>query len=148
MTGKSAFTDEEWKLIREGPPLAGLIVITAEGGGTFRETFAMARAYTDARKQHGESELLDELVSAGPERGPRYHSSAEVRERGCQLLGEAAEVLQRKATPEEVEDYRKFVITLSEKVAEAHKEEGERVSERERAAIDEISTSLSPAAAS
>jgi hypothetical protein len=148
MTGKSAFTTEEWKLIREGPPLAGLMVITAEGGGTFRETFAMARAYTDAREQHGESELLDELVAAGPERGPRYHSSAEVREQGLQLLRDAADVLRRKAAPEEVEDYRKFVISLAEKVAAAHKEEGEPVSERERAAIDEISTSLSSAAAS
>jgi hypothetical protein len=147
MTGKSAFTDDEWKLVREGPPIAGLIVITAEGGGTFRETFAMARAYTDVRKQHGESELLDELVGAGPERGPRYHSPAELREQGLQRLREAADLLSRKATAEEVEDYRNFVVALAEKVAEAHREEGQQVSERERATIDEISASLSSAAA-
>jgi hypothetical protein len=147
MTGKSAFTDEEWKLVREGPPIAGLIVITAEGGGTFRETFAMARAYTDARKQHGESELLDELVGAGPERGPRYHSPAELGEQGLQRLREAADLLSRKATAQEVEDYRNFVVALTEKVAEAHREEGQQVSERERAVINEISASLSPAAA-
>ncbi|MCW2976775.1 MAG: hypothetical protein JWM06_2056, partial [Actinomycetia bacterium] len=62
MTGKSDFTDEEWKLVLEGPPTAGMIVMTAEGGGTFRETWALAQVYTEARKQQGESELLDAIV--------------------------------------------------------------------------------------
>ena len=44
-----------------------MIVIRAEGGGTFRETIALAHAYTDARKQHGQSELLDEIVSSKPQ---------------------------------------------------------------------------------
>ena len=74
MTGKAAFTDEEWEQLREAPATAGMIVVTSEGGGTFRETFALAKAYAEARKQHGESELLDELVAAGPKGGPRAHS--------------------------------------------------------------------------
>jgi hypothetical protein len=142
MTGKSAFTDEEWELLREAPASAGLMVATAEGGGSFRETFALARAYTEARKQHGESELLDELVSAGPKRGPRYHSTEELRERGLQQLHEAAALLAQKATPEEAEAYRTFVASLAERVAEAHKEHGEEVSDKERAAIDEIAATL------
>jgi hypothetical protein len=44
MTGKSAFTDEEWEALLEAPPLAGMLVLTAEHGGSFRETFALARA--------------------------------------------------------------------------------------------------------
>ena len=67
MTTKSDFQPEEWDLILEAPMTAGMIVITAAGGGTFRETFALARAYTDARKEHGASELLDEIVSTRPE---------------------------------------------------------------------------------
>ena len=46
MTAKSAFTPDEWKRVAEGPPAAGLIVVTAARGGTFRETIAMAKAYT------------------------------------------------------------------------------------------------------
>ena len=68
MTTSADFTPEEWELILEGPTGAGTIVITAQRGGTFRETFSMAKAYTEARQQHGESELLDELVSTKPKR--------------------------------------------------------------------------------
>ena len=67
MTAKSAFTSDEWKVVLEGPPAAGMIVVTAARGGMFRETIAMAKAYTEARGQHGESELLDEIVSAKPQ---------------------------------------------------------------------------------
>ena len=55
MTGKADFTAVEWDAIAEGPTSAGMVVSTAKRGGTFRETFAMAKAYTEARKEHGES---------------------------------------------------------------------------------------------
>jgi len=142
MTAKGDFTDQEWDLVREGPATAGMIVVTADKGGSFRETFAMAKAYAEARQHHGESEFLDELVSSGPKSGHRAHSSEELREQGLQRIREAAELLGRKATPEEVEGYRAFVIKLAEKVADAHREHGEQVSERERAAITEIAGSL------
>jgi hypothetical protein len=44
MTGKADFTQDEWKLVLEAPPSAGLIVVTAQHGGTFRETVAIAKA--------------------------------------------------------------------------------------------------------
>jgi hypothetical protein len=144
LTGKSAFTEEEWDLLREAPATAGMMVVTAEGGGTFRETFAMAKAYAEARRQHGESELLDEVVAAGPKRGPRFHSNEELREQALQRLRDAAALLQQKATPEEAQDYRGFVAALAERVAGAHKEGGEQISAHERAAIDEIAASLAP----
>ncbi len=59
MTTKAAFSAEEWKAVLEGPPTAGMIVITAARGGMFRESIAMSKAYAEARAQHGESELLD-----------------------------------------------------------------------------------------
>ena len=66
MTTKAAFSPEEWEAVLEGPSTAGLMVITASHGGTFRETIAMSKAYAEARAQHGESELLDEVVAAKP----------------------------------------------------------------------------------
>jgi len=143
MTGKADFTQDEWELILEGPPSAGMIVVTAQRGGTFRESFAIGRAYVEARQQHGDSELLDEIVAAKPERDhTRYHSVEELQQGGLQHLRDAVEVLRRKATPEEVEDYRRFVLNLADKVAKAHREGGQQVSEAERAAIEEISASL------
>jgi hypothetical protein len=143
MTTKSAFTDDEWKTIAEGPVTAGMTVLTAEGGGTFRETFALARAYTDARKRHGESELLDEIVSAKPEFDRhRYGSPDQLRTAGMQRLDEAIALLQAKATPAELADYREFVVGLAQHVAEAHKEHGQQISPAEQAALDEISSHL------
>jgi hypothetical protein len=143
MTGKADFSEQEWKTVAEGPSTAGLIVITAARGGTFRETFAMGKAYTEARKQHGASQLLDEIVSAKPEVDhTRYHSPEEMREHGLQHLREAVGLLEGKVTPEELEDYRRFVLRLADKVAEAHREGDEAVSEPERQAIDEIASTL------
>src|SRR2546422_416881 len=147
MTGKTDFTEEEWQLVLKGPPSAGMIVVTAQRGGTFRETIAIGKAYVEARQQHGESELLDEIVSAKPEIDhTRYHSAEELKEHGLQHLRDAVELLERKATPEELDDYKRFVLNVADKVANAHREGGESVSADERAAIEAIAASLGTAA--
>ena len=143
MTGRADFTDEEWALVLEGPPSAGMIVVTAQRGGTFRETIAMAKAYVEARQQHGESELLDEIVATKPELDhTRYHSVDELKQHGLQHLRDAVSLLEQKATPQEVDDYRRFVVTLANKVANAHREHGQAVSDAEQSALEEISSSL------
>jgi hypothetical protein len=143
MTGKADFSQEEWKVILEAPPTVGAIVLTAQRGGTFRETFAMARAYVEARKQHGQSELLDEIVSAKPEHDhTRYHSAEELKAGGLQHLREAVALLEQRASKDEVDSYRRFVLTLADKVANAHREHGQAVSDAEQAAIDEIASTL------
>jgi hypothetical protein len=143
MTGKADFTQEEWQLVLEGPSSAGLIVVTAQRGGSFRETIAIAKAYVEARRQHGESELLDEIVSAKPETDhTRYRSAEDLKEHGVQHLRDAIAVLERKATPEEVEDYKRFVVNLAERVANAHREGGQSVTPAEQAAIGEIAAGL------
>ncbi len=143
MTAKADFTTEEWELVREGPPTAGLVALSAERGGSFRETWAMAKFYAEARKQHGESELLDALVAEKPD-VKRYSSSEELESKGLGRLTEAITLLEQKATVGEVAGYRKFVMDVAEQVAEAHKEGGQQVSEGERAAIEKIAASLYP----
>jgi hypothetical protein len=143
MTTKSDFSAEEWQLVLEAPPSAGMIVVTAQRGGFLRETIAIAKSYAEARQQHGESELLDEIVSAKPERDhTHYHSADELRQHGLQHLRDSIALLERKATPVEVEEYRRFIITLTQRVAAAHREHGHAVSEAEQAAIDDIATAL------
>lgn len=143
MTGSADFTSEEWEIVREGPTSAGLIVSTAQRGGTFRETFAMAKAYTEARKEHGDSALLDELVSAKPEMDhTKAHSAEELRANGLKRIREAVALVEQKATPQELEDYRRFVISLANRVASAKSEGEEPVSEAESEAIAGISEAL------
>jgi hypothetical protein len=38
MTGKVDFTEEEWELVCEGPPTAGVVAVSASKGGSFRES--------------------------------------------------------------------------------------------------------------
>ncbi len=147
MSGKADFTPEEWQVVLEGPPGAGMIVVTAQRGGSFRETIAIAKTYVEARSQHGESELLDEIVAAKPEiDNTRYHSADELKDHGLQHLRDVVELLERKASPQELDDYRRFVLNLADKVARAHREGGASVSSAERASIEEIAASLGTAA--
>jgi hypothetical protein len=141
MTTKADFTPEEWDLVREGPPTAGMVALMADKGGSFRETWAMAKSYAEARKEHGESELLDALVAEKPDM-KRYGSAEELDEVGLERLREAVVLLEEKATPDEVADYKRFVLGVASRVAEAHKEEGASVSEAERNAIEKVSATL------
>ena len=143
MTGKADFTPEEWKTVLEAPMSAGMVVVTAAHGGTFREALAVGKAYAEARKEHGQSELLDEILGSRPKVDhTRYRSPEELREHGLQHVKDAVELLSSKATPDELNDYRRFVLTVVEKVANAHREDGVSVSPAEQTAIADISASL------
>ena len=144
MTTKAAFSPSEWHQVLEGPPAAGLLVITASHGGTLRETIAMSKAYTEARAEHGDSELLDEIVAEKPriERGGSVHNPEELRDQALACLTDATALLQDKATAEERDEYRRFVLTVASKVAAAHRESGKQVSAPEAQAIQDIRTAL------
>ena len=148
MTGKADFSEEEWKQVLEGPTSAGMVVIVSDRGGSIRETFSMAKVYAEARQQHGDSQLLDEIVAAKPEMDKTRASSPEqLKANALQNVQTAVGLLEGKATDEEVAEFKQFVLTLANHVAEARKEgfmgfTGERVSDAERAAIGEIESAL------
>jgi hypothetical protein len=144
VTTKAAFSPSEWQLLLEGPPTAGLLVITASHGGMFRETVAMSKAYAEARALHGESELLDDIVAEKPrmERGGKVHNPEELRDQAIDCLTDVTTLLEHKATAEEREDYGRFVLTVASKVAAAHREGGKQVSPAEEQAIADITTAL------
>jgi hypothetical protein len=146
MTTKADFTPQEWELVLEGPPSAGMLVITAQRGGMLRETVSMAKAYVEARQQHGHSELLDEIVAAKPKLDhTRYRSPEELQEHSLGHLRDAVALLQGKVTVQELDEYKRFILTLAEKVAHAHREHGQgedAVSASEQAATAAITEAL------
>ena len=146
MTAKSDFTPHEWELVLEGPPSAGMIVITAQRGGTLRETVSMAKAYAEARQHHGQSELLDEIVAAKPEIDhTRYGSLDELKEHCLGHLRDAVALLESKATAQELDEYKRFIVNLANKVAHAHRQRGrdqDAVSDAEQAAIAAIGQAI------
>jgi hypothetical protein len=149
MTKKADFNAEEWSTVVEGPVLAGLRVVTAHRGGTIRESLAMGQVYKQARQRHGESELLDELVSSPPALDQeRVRAAGDVGKAVTERLRQALGILQQKASPAEVDVYRNFVMDVAEAAAKAHKEGGfigiggKQVSESEQAALDEVQATL------
>lgn len=91
--------------------------MAAQRGGVFRESFAMAKAYADARKGHGESQLLDDLVAEKPKLDhTRYHSTEELHAACLGHLRDAISAVERKASPSELDEYRRFVLGVAQKV--------------------------------
>ena len=149
MTKKAEFNAEEWSTVAEGPPIAGMIVVTAEHGGTLRESLQIAQAYDEARRAHMGPELVEELLSSSPEVDPQgFKDPDDLRNRGLQALRDAVALLEGKATVDELDAYRGFVLGIAERVAHAHKTGGflgfggHEVSENERVALDDVREAL------
>jgi hypothetical protein len=150
MTRKADFNAEEWSTVVDGPLYAGMHVIAASRGGTLRETVAMGRVYQEARERQGESELLDELVKSPPSVDADRVRRAEgkLAELTTEQLRKAMTVLEAKASAAEIDEYKRFVMTVAQAAAAAHKEGGflgiggKQISDAENQALDEISSAL------
>jgi hypothetical protein len=145
MTTKSEFNADEWERVARAPALAGVMVALADRGGSFRESLALGKAYA-AAKRDGGSELLEQLVASPPSLDPQ---SVKQPDQIPERITEAVRIVEGKATPEEAEEYRQFVLRLADVVAHAHKEGGvlgiggKEVSPEEQAALDRLSSTLS-----
>lgn len=152
MTKKADFNAEEWSTVVDGPLYAGLRVIAASRGGMLRETLAMGRVYQEARAQHGDSELLDDLVKSPSAIDPERVREAQgnITALASQQLREAVAIVEAKSSTTETDAYKTFVMTVAQAVAAAHKEGGflgiggKEISDTENQALDEISTALGP----
>lgn len=149
MTQKSEFNAEEWTTVLEGPALAGLIVIAAQRGGTIREAMAMAKTYAHVAQEHEGVELVREVAAARPEvRREDYSSPETLRQQGLDRVREAVAIVERRATPEESQAYRRFALRVAEQAAHAHKTGGflgiggQEISTEEEMALQELEGAL------
>jgi hypothetical protein len=144
MTTKTEFNAEEWERVARAPALAALMVMLADRGGAIRESIALGKAYAEARRDGG-GELLEQLVGAAPQLDPQ---SIGQPEQLPEHIRAAVRIVEEKATPEETEEYRRFILRLAEVVARAHKEGGvlglggKEVSQEEQAALDRLAGTL------
>ena len=147
MTTKADFNAEDWERLAQAPAFAGLMVILADRGGSFRESIALGKAYAAARREGG-SEMLEQVVASPPHVHPKSVTPDELPER----VREAIRIVEQKATPEEAEEYRQFILRVADVVAHAHKEGGvlgiggTEVSEQEQAVLDQLASTLGTSA--
>jgi hypothetical protein len=148
MTTKSQFNADEWDRVSQAPALAALMVMLADRGGAIRESIALGKAYAEARRDAG-SELVEQLLASPPRLDPASMGPlAQAREQLPERIREAVRTVEEKATPEETEQYRSFILRVADVVAHAAKEGGvlgiggKEVSEQEQAALDELGREL------
>lgn len=148
MPTKADFNAEDWATLVEGPLMGAMLVVASERGGTIRESLAVGRAYTDARKHHGENALLDAIVSTPPSLDPAsLREGGDVAAHARSRLTEATGIVDAQA-PADAQAYKTFVLSVAEAAANANREGGfmgiggKPVSASEQAALDEIRATL------
>src|SRR4051812_34077556 len=122
-----------------------MLVMSAERGGTVRETLSISRAYATARAQ-SPGPLLAEVLTSPPSFGQpgRTADAAALAADAPRRLRRAIDLLEERATQEEVVEYKRFVYGLAEDVARAYREGGflgiggSPISDAEQKALDEI----------
>jgi hypothetical protein len=144
MTTKAEFDAEQWSAVVGAPLLAAMMVVAADRGGSVRESVAVAKQYVAAREEH-EGEFMSALLATPPAAGTQRPASREsLHDEAVARLREAIAILERVATEDELVAYKRFVFSLAESVARAHKEGGflgiggQEISAAEQAALDEI----------
>ncbi|HEX5732063.1 MAG TPA: hypothetical protein VF131_04430 [Blastocatellia bacterium] len=158
MSLKESFSAEEWNTLVKAPMMVsyGVAGAAPSGGiGFVKEMKAVADAIFDAGEQYPESSLVGAVTrqikanatdgSEGPE---ETLSAGEIKERALEVCRQVNLILQSKASAEEADSYRGWLMTVAQKVAEASKEGGflgfggARVSDSETAALSEIEAAL------
>jgi hypothetical protein len=156
MTGKDAFTDEEWTRLTRAPFVAGMAISLADPGGpieAFKETSATLKAVLAA--EHGGSEVAEAIAAStrarehkNPLQGFKPTSAASA---GVEILDElkaAHGIVAAKGTPEEADAFANWLLAVAQAAADAAKEGGfmgfhaERVSAGEQRMLDSIREAL------
>jgi broad specificity phosphatase PhoE len=160
MTTKAAFSEDEWTRLKRGPFVAGLAISLADPGGpieAFKETAATLKTVTGAADS-GElaAELATEVTAEARERkNPLTGFRPKGALAGQEILDELREVnaiVSAKATTEEADAYRAWLLAAAREAADAAKEGGflgfhaERVSEGEQRMLDQLADVLRPPA--
>jgi hypothetical protein len=119
MATKADFTEQEWEQLHKGVTGAGLLVSTSDRGffDTFKEAGALAKHLGEARKNTS-SEVVRELAQTGGTGFGLGTSPTELEHETVEALRAAVSTLEQKA-PEDVDDYRQFVLDVAQSVGRA-----------------------------
>ena len=159
MTAKEDFTDEEWTRLKRAPFIAGMGITLADPGGpieAFKETSATLKSVLAAEGgERGElvgaiaGEVAAEArLRKNPMAGFKPSSAANA---GVEILDElraVGRIVDAKASREEAEAVRGWLLAVAQAAADAAKEGGfmgfhaERVSDGEQRMLDRLAVAL------
>ena len=160
MTSKADFADEEWARLKRAPFVAGMAISLADPGGpieAFKETSATLKSVLAAAEGGDRGGLVSEIAAAAKDDAQHRHNPlggfkpAKAATAGVEILDElraADRIVAAKATPEEVDAFRAWLVAVAQAAADAAKEGGfmgfhaERVSEGEQRMLDSLRDAL------
>lgn len=155
----AALTPEEMKSIAEAPVLTGLAVSMIDVGviSTLPEAAALSKEIAGVAKKYPSNTVVqaifsDEALKSGAVKLDKPNIKAEDVQSGAIVdhavtaIRAALGILSGKATAEEITEYKTFIYSCAESVANAAGSglfgSGAKVSEKEAAALEKIKAAL------
>ena len=160
MTSKSDYSDAEWTRVKRAPFLAGMAISLADPGGPIeavKESAATLKSVLAAAGGDVHGELVQAIARDVREDASHHKTPmagfkpASGATAGVEILDELREVdrlVAEKATADEVEDLRVWLVAVAQDAANAAKEGGfmgfhaVRVSEGEQRMLDQLRLAL------
>lgn len=157
MTSKASFTDDEWGRVLRAPLVAGMAITIADPGGPIEISKEMMATLRAATVPPSQEELLAAVAidiqamvreKQNPARNFKPKSAATA---GSEILDELRAVdaiVTAKATPEEAQAFRGWLVMAAQAAADAAKEGGfmgfgaVQVSEGEQTMMDQLRSAL------
>ena len=156
MSGKSAFSEQEWKNIVAAAPMVGMAVSAASPNGPWgviKEMFSVGMAMAELTREGSDNQLIQDLLNdlkareTRPERPPGMKNQQEVIDYALNHLRDVVRVIDVKAS-DDSDGFKSWLMQVGERVAEASNEGGifgfggVRVSDEERQMLSRISATL------
>jgi hypothetical protein len=160
MTASDRFGREEWLLLADAPLAAAAAVALVEDGGGRREAAALIAGWREGGRMFANSALIATLIAEfDPEDREQPASDGDtvslgqpsvdtIIDEAVALCGRAVQLLTARATLAETEEYKRFVMHIAQRVAQADNESGflglggEPVSRAERGVLRELAMAL------
>jgi hypothetical protein len=157
MASKSDFTAEEWKTIVAAAPMVGLAVTCASPNGPWgvmKEMLSMGMAMTEMLEKGRSNTLITELAEdlkarqTKPEPPQGIKDPEEYKQAALNHVRALNDLLKRKVKPDEADEFKKWLLAIGWRVAEAANEGGifgfggERVSDAEKNVLRQIAFAL------
>ena len=158
MTAKADFSEDEWATLVRSPMVAGMAITMADPGGpieVLKETSAVVKVVTGSSGVDRD-DLVGEVAREVRQLAEgRHNPVGDFKPRGTlagkEILDElarAGEIVGAKATPEETEAFRAWIVECAQQAANAAKEGGfmgfhaERVSQGEKDMLDQVRSAV------
>ncbi len=153
MTSKQDFTGQEWNRIRRAPLVAGVAISLADPGGPIevaKESVASLRSATlpPSQEELLASVALDVQALAQQRQNPLGDFKPRSGQQVLEELRGVNEIVTAKATPQEAEAFRRWLLAAAQAAADAAKEGGfmgfggEQVSAGEQQMLEQVRAAI------